>query len=63
MIYDDGHGMVKDMLSVAVTWGGTHRQGSRKGFGKYGYGLPSASLSIAKNILSTQKLKVVIGIK
>ena len=47
VIYDDGHGMVKDMLPVAVTWGGTHRQGSRKGFGKYGYGLPSASLSIA----------------
>ena len=32
LIYDDGHGMVKDMLTVAVTWGGTHRQGSRKGF-------------------------------
>ena len=48
VVYDDGHGMVKDMLSVAVTWGGTHRQNSRKGFGKYGYGLPSASLSIAK---------------
>ena len=39
VVYDDGHGMVKDMLTVAVTWGGTHRQNSRKGFGKYGYGL------------------------
>ena len=63
VIYDDGHGMVKDMLTVAVTWGGTHRQGSRKGFGKYGYGLPSASLVLQKNTLSTQKLKVGIGIK
>ena len=37
VIYDDGHGMPPKMLTVAVTWGGTHRQGSRKGFGKYGY--------------------------
>ena len=57
VIYDDGHGMVKDMLSVAVTWGGTHRQGSRKGFGKYGYGLPSASLSIAKKYTIYSKVK------
>ncbi len=57
VIYDDGHGMVKDMLPVAVTWGGTHRQGSRKGFGKYGYGLPSASLSIAKKYTIYSKVK------
>ena len=49
--------MVKDMLSVAVTWGGTHRQNSRKGFGKYGYGLPSASLSIAKKYTIYSKVK------
>ena len=57
VVYDDGHGMVKDMLPVAVTWGGTHRQGSRKGFGKYGYGLPSASLSIAKKYTIYSKVK------
>ncbi len=57
VIYDDGHGMVKKMLPVAVTWGGTHRQGSRKGFGKYGYGLPSASLSIAKKYTVYSKVK------
>ena len=57
VVYDDGHGMVKDMLSVAVTWGGTHRQGSRKGFGKYGYGLPSASLSLAKKYTIYSKVK------
>ena len=45
------------MLSVAVTWGGTHRQGSRKGFGKYGYGLPSASLSLAKKYTIYSKVK------
>ena len=57
VVYDDGHGMVKDMLPIAVTWGGTHRQGSRKGFGKYGYGLPSASLSIAKKYTIYSKVK------
>ena len=34
-IIDDGHGMYPDMLTVAVQ--GTHRQDSRKGFGKYGW--------------------------
>tara|TARA_B100001027_G_scaffold211904_1_gene180653 strand:+ start:1838 stop:3715 length:1878 start_codon:yes stop_codon:yes gene_type:complete len=57
VIYDDGHGMPPKMLTVAVTWGGTHRQGSRKGFGKYGYGLPSASLSIAKKYTIYSKVK------
>ena len=62
VIYDDGHGMVKDMLPVAVTWGGTHRQDSRKGFGKYGYGLPSASLSLAKKytIYSVIDIKILL---
>jgi len=48
IVYDDGHGMVPDMLKIAVAWGGGHRQGSRKGFGKYGYGLPSACMGMAK---------------
>lgn len=48
IVYDDGHGMVPQMLRVAVAWGGGHRQGSRKGFGKYGYGLPSACMGMAK---------------
>lgn len=48
IVYDDGHGMVPKMLSIAVAWGGGHRQGSRKGFGKYGYGLPSACMGMCK---------------
>ena len=47
-IVDDGNGMLPDMISRAVVWGGTSRHDSRKGFGRYGYGLPSASVSIAK---------------
>jgi hypothetical protein len=41
-IIDNGHGMEPDMIRVAMTWGGTHREGDRAGFGRYGYGLPSA---------------------
>jgi Histidine kinase-, DNA gyrase B-, and HSP90-like ATPase len=47
-VLDDGHGMDADMLRLAVIWGGTHREGSRAGFGRYGYGLPSAAVSIGR---------------
>ena len=42
---DDGSGMVTDMIRAAVVWGGTHREGGEDGFGRFGYGLPSASVS------------------
>jgi len=44
-IIDDGHGMIPEMARASLVWGGTDREGSRKGFGRYGYGLPSASVS------------------
>lgn len=44
-VLDDGHGMDPDMIRLAVIWGGTHRENDRTGFGRYGYGLPSASVS------------------
>lgn len=44
-VLDDGHGMEPAMLRVALAWGGTHREDSRLGFGRFGYGLPSASMS------------------
>jgi hypothetical protein len=47
-IADDGHGMVPDMIRLAVVWGGTHREDDRQGFGRYGYGLPSSSVSIGR---------------
>lgn len=47
-IIDDGHGMIPDMIRFAVMWGGTHREDDRIGFGRYGYGLPSAAVSLAK---------------
>jgi hypothetical protein len=45
---DDGHGMIPQMIEFAVMWGGTHREGDRSGFGRYGFGLPSAAVSLAK---------------
>lgn len=47
-VVDDGHGMVPDMIRLAVIWGGTHREDNRRGFGRYGFGLPSASVSQGK---------------
>ncbi len=47
-IIDNGHGMEPDMIRAAVTWGGTHREGDRTGFGRYGYGLPSSCIGTGK---------------
>lgn len=48
-VVDDGHGMEPDMIRAAVLWGGTHRANDRKGFGRFGFGLPSAAVSISKH--------------
>jgi Histidine kinase-, DNA gyrase B-, and HSP90-like ATPase len=49
-VIDDGHGMPKGMLRPAAAWGGTHRhdEKSRTGFGRFGFGLPSASVNQAR---------------
>jgi Histidine kinase-, DNA gyrase B-, and HSP90-like ATPase len=47
-VIDDGHGMEPGMIRAAVLWGGTHRFNDRTGFGRYGFGLPSAAVSIAQ---------------
>lgn len=47
-LIDNGHGMEPAMIRLAVMWGGTHREGDRSGMGRYGYGLPCASVSIGK---------------
>jgi hypothetical protein len=47
-VIDDGHGMDDLMIRLGVLWGGTHREDDRTGFGRYGYGLPSASVSQGK---------------
>ena len=45
VVADNGHGIDPEMLRLAVIWGGTHRENDRTGFGRYGYGLPSACVS------------------
>jgi hypothetical protein len=45
-VVDNGHGMDPPMLRLSVAWGGTHRENDRSGFGRYGWGLPSASVSM-----------------
>lgn len=45
---DNGNGMIPEMIGYAIRWGGTDREGDRTGFGRYGYGLPSSAVSLAK---------------
>jgi hypothetical protein len=44
-IVDDGHGMDPKMVRASLVWGAGTRADNLVGFGKYGYGLPSASVS------------------
>ncbi len=47
-IMDNGHGMDPGMLRLAMMWGGTHRENDRSGLGRFGYGLPCATVSIGR---------------
>jgi hypothetical protein len=55
-IVDNGHGMDGDVIRLAVLWGGTHRENDRSGFGRYGFGLPSASVSIGRRFTVISKV-------
>lgn len=44
-VIDNGWGMTPRMTRASLVWGAGTRHNSREGFGKYGYGLPSASVS------------------
>lgn len=56
-VVDNGGGMIPAMISYAVRWGGSDRVGDRHGFGRYGFGLPSASVSMAKRYTVYSKTK------
>jgi Histidine kinase-, DNA gyrase B-, and HSP90-like ATPase len=56
-IADNGNGMIPEMIGYAVRWGGTTREGDRTGFGRYGYGLPSAAVSMARRYTVYSKTK------
>ncbi len=55
-IVDDGHGMAAEMMRLAMMWGGTHRENDRGGLGRYGYGLPCATVSIGRCFTIMSKL-------
>jgi hypothetical protein len=56
-IIDNGHAMPADMIRVAMAWGGTHREGDRSGFGRFGYGLPSACVSLGQRYTVYSKVE------
>lgn len=55
-VVDNGVGMDPEMISYAVRWGGTDRENSRDGFGRYGYGLPSSCVSICERYTVYSKI-------
>lgn len=50
VVVDDGAGMDVSTLSEALSFGGTSRFGSRLSLGRFGMGLPSGSLSLARRV-------------
>lgn len=56
-VIDDGHGMFDTMLPMAVKWGGTDRFNTRDGMGRFGFGLPTASISVTRSYEVYSKVK------
>lgn len=50
VVIDDGAGMDADTLAKALAFGGSSRFGSRTGMGRFGMGLPNASLSQCRHV-------------
>ncbi len=50
MIYDDGIGMSPDVLNICLQFGNGTRLSSRKGIGRFGIGLPNASVSQCQRV-------------
>ncbi len=55
-IVDNGHGMDPRMIRIAALWGGSDRVNNRDGLGRFGYGLPSSSISIGQKFSIFSKL-------
>lgn len=56
-VIDNGSGMPSRMIPRAMTWGGTSREDSREGLGRYGFGLPASCVSIGKRFSVFSNLK------
>jgi hypothetical protein len=55
-VIDNGHGMESQMVRASLVWGAGTRADNREGFGKYGYGLPSASVSQCHRVTVYSKI-------
>jgi signal transduction histidine kinase len=49
-VTDNGKGMTRDALETALQFGGSTRYGDRTGAGRFGMGLPTSSVSLAKRV-------------
>lgn len=56
-VLDSGHGMHPEMILESVAWGGTDRHDKRDGFGRFGFGLPTASISVTRTYEVYSKIK------
>jgi len=50
LVYDNGQGMAKHMLKVAMAFGGSMVYDNRSGIGRYGMGMKAAALNIAPSV-------------
>lgn len=50
VVEDNGSGMSQDELAACLSFGGSSRFNSRNSFGRFGMGLPAASLSQARKV-------------
>lgn len=49
-VYDNGHGMTEDVLALCLQFGMGTRMKSRTGIGRFGIGLPNASVSQCRRV-------------
>lgn len=49
-VYDDGHGMASDVLEICLAFAQGTRLNTRSGIGRFGVGLPLASISQCKRV-------------
>ena len=49
-VYDDGHGMTPDVLEICLAFAQGTRLNTRSGIGRFGVGLPLASISQCKRV-------------
>lgn len=49
-VTDNGSGMAQEALRTALQFGGSSRFGDRSGAGRFGMGLPTSSITLARRV-------------